>query len=67
MSNENFNANVMELLSNPAEAKRQVGEFAKTVEGSPKQKVEDLIASGQMSQGQYNMLSKFASMLMKFM
>lgn len=58
---------MMELLSNPNEAKRQIDEFAKGIQGDPKAQVEQLISSGRMSQGQYNMLSKFANLLMKFM
>ena len=58
---------ILELLNNPNEARRQINEFAKGVQGDPKAQVEQLISSGQMSQGQYNMLSKFASLFMKFM
>ena len=58
---------MMELLNNPNEAKRQINDFASTIQGDPKQQVEQLLASGRMSQGQYNMLSKFANLFMKFM
>ena len=58
---------IMELLNNPNEAKRQINDFASTIQGDPKQQVEQLLASGRMSQGQYNMLSKFANLFMKFM
>lgn len=60
-------AKIMELLNNPNEAKRQINDFAGTIQGDPKQQVEQLLASGRMSQGQYNMLSKFANLFMKFM
>lgn len=60
-------AKIMDLLNNPNDAKRQINDFASTIQGDPKQQVEQLLASGQMSQGQYNMLSKFANMFMKFL
>lgn len=60
-------AQILELLNNPNEAKRQINDFAKGIQGDPKAQVEQLISSGRMSQGQYNMLSKFASLFMKFM
>lgn len=55
----------MELLNNPSDTKRQIDEFSRSIEGSPKAQVEQLISSGKMSQDQYNMLSKFANMLMR--
>lgn len=60
-------AKIMDLLNNPNDAKRQINDFASTIQGDPKQQVEQLLASGRMSQGQYNMLSKFANMFMKFL
>ena len=67
--NDDMSARVMDLLNNPSEAKRQVNEFAQNnLQGvNPEQRVRELVNSGRMTQGQYNMLSKFASMLMKFM
>ena len=66
-NNDGFSNKVMELLSNPGEAKKQLNDFAGTVQGNPKAQVEELIQSGKMSQSQYNLLSKFASMFMKFL
>lgn len=60
-----ISSKVMELLNNPSDTKRQIDEFSKSIEGNPKAQVEQLISSGKMSQGQYNMLSKFANMLMR--
>ena len=60
-------AKIMDLLNNPNDAKRQINDFASTIQGDPKQQVEQLLASGRMSQGQYNMLSKFANMFMRFL
>lgn len=59
-----ISSKVMELLNNPSDTKRQIDEFSRSIEGNPKAQVEQLISSGKMSQGQYNMLSKFANMLM---
>ena len=66
MNNE-FSMKVMELLSNPSEAKKQINEFANQIEGSPKAQVEKMLASGQVSQGDYNMVSGFARLFMKFL
>lgn len=60
-----MSSKVMELLNNPSDTKRQIDEFSKSIEGNPKAQVEQLISSGKMSQGQYNMLSKFANVLMR--
>lgn len=60
-----ISSKVMELLNNPSDTKRQIDEFSRSIEGNPKAQVEQLISSGKMSQGQYNMLSKFANMLMR--
>lgn len=64
-----INAQVMELLNNPSEARRQINDFAQNnLQGlDPEQQVKNLVNSGQMSQSQYNMLSKMAGMFMKFM
>lgn len=60
-----ISSKVMELLNNPSDTKRQIDEFSRSIEGNPKAQVEQLISSGKMSQGQYNMLSKFANVLMR--
>ena len=56
---------VMNLLNNPSDTRNQINEFSKTIQGSPKAQVDQLISNGQMSQGTYNMLSKFTNILMK--
>ena len=66
MNGGNDMSQFMDLLSNPTDTRNQIDEFAKTIKGSPKAQVEQLISSGKMSQGQYNMLSKVANLLMKF-
>lgn len=58
---------ILDLLSNPQEAKRQVNDFARNFQGNPEEKVRELLNSGKMTQEQYNQLSKYANMLMKFM
>lgn len=67
MMNQDPSSKIFELLNNPNEAKRQINDFAGSIQGDPKARVEQLISSGQMSQGQYNMFSKLASMFMKFL
>lgn len=53
-----MNDQILELLNNPQEAKRQVNQFAQNnLNGiDPQQKVQELLNSGQMSQDQYNKL-----------
>lgn len=67
--NGDISPQVMELLNNPNEAKRQINQFAQdNLQGiNPEEQVKQLVNSGKMTQGQYNMLSKFAGMFMKFM
>lgn len=60
-----MSSTVMELLNNPSDTKRQIDEFSKTIQGNPKAQVEQLISSGKMSQGQYNMLSNFANLIVR--
>jgi len=55
----------MELLNNPSDTKRQIDEFSKTIQGSPKAMVEQKLASGEISQSQYNMVSKFANLILR--
>lgn len=40
----------------------QFNQFKSTFQGDPKQKVQDLLNSGQMSQEQFNQLSSMAQM-----
>lgn len=56
---------VMNLINNPSDTRNQINDFSKTIQGSPKAQVDQLISNGQMSQGTYNILSKFANILMK--
>lgn len=41
---------------------QQFSEFASTFQGDPKQKVMELLNSGQMSQQQFNQLSQMAKL-----
>lgn len=63
------NVNLMDLLANPADTRNQINQFSRdNLQGiNPEQKVRELVESGQMSQVQYNMLSKMATALMKIM
>lgn len=45
----------------------QVQEFAKTIQGNPKQMVEQLLASGQLSQKDFNKYSQIAQQILPFM
>lgn len=57
----------MSLFANPKDTKNKIDDFAKNLTCDPKQKVEELVNSGQMNQSQYNMLSNIAGMLIKQM
>lgn len=65
MANELFNKfgnqnNFMNIANS-------VKEFAKTIQGDPKSMVEQLLASGQMSQAQFNQYSQMAQQILPFM
>ncbi len=50
-------ANPMQVIIN------QFNDFKRTVTGNPKQMVESLLQSGQMSQAQFNQLSQMANQM----
>ncbi len=45
----------------------QIKQFGQTIKGDPKQMVEQLLASGQMSQQELNKYSQMAQQIMPFM
>ena len=45
----------------------QINEFSKTIQGNPKDIVQNLLNSGQMSQEQFNALSQQAQQIMQVM
>jgi len=45
---------------------RQFNQFRSTFQGDPKQKVQELLNSGQMSQEQFNQLSNMAQQFRSF-
>lgn len=45
----------------------QFNEFRNNFQGDPRQKVQELLNSGQMSQGQYSQLQQMAQQFMGFM
>lgn len=45
----------------------QIKEFSKTIQGNPKQMVEQLLNSGQMSQQEFNRYTQMAQQIMPFM
>lgn len=54
--------------TNPfAEIIKQAQEFKKTFQGSPKEEVQKLLNSGQMSQQQFNQLSQVAQQVVQAM
>ena len=47
-------------FQNMANMIQQFNQFRQTFQGDPKQKVQELLNSGQMSQAQFNQLSQLA-------
>lgn len=45
----------------------QIKQFGQTIKGDPKQMVEQLLASGQMSQSEFNKYTQMAQQIMPFM
>lgn len=45
----------------------QIKEFGKSIQGNPKQLVEQLLNSGQMSQQEFNKYTQMAQQIMPFM
>lgn len=45
----------------------QIKQFRQTIKGDPKQMVEQLLASGQMSQQEFNRYTQMAQQIMPFM
>lgn len=45
----------------------QIRQFGQAIKGDPKQMVEQLLASGQMSQQEFNQYTQMAQQIMPFM
>ena len=50
------------FLNNPMQMIQQFNQFKQTFQGDPRQQVQNLLDSGQMSQEQFNQLSSMAQM-----
>ena len=44
---------------------QRLNQFSQTIQGDPKQQVQQLLNSGRMSQQQYNQLSQIATQIQK--
>ena len=49
------------------EAIDAINSYARQIPGNPQQMVQQLMNSGQMSQGMYNLLNGFAQNIMRFL
>lgn len=71
MSNPFFNAmggaNLPGPIGNMMNMVQQFNEFRQTFQGDPKQKVQELLNSGQMSQSQFNELQGMARQFQQMM
>jgi hypothetical protein len=56
----NQNNNMSDLIN-------QIMDFRKNFTGNPKEEVEKLLSSGQMSQQQFNQLSQIANQILPFL
>lgn len=54
-------------MQNPMMMIQQFNKFASEFRGDPKQKVEELMRSGQMSQAQFNNLQQMATQFQQMM
>lgn len=68
MSNPLFNVLGNNNVINPfADIIKQAQELQKTFKGNPREEVQKLLNSGQMSQETFNQLSQQAQQIMQFM
>ena len=70
MPNPVFNAlgsNMPGPFGNMAQVMQRFQQFASTFRGDPKQKVQELLNSGQMSQQQFNQLQQMANQFRQMM
>lgn len=67
MMNPFMNGFLQGPFSNMAYIINQYNQFKSTFQGDPKQQVQDLLNSGQMSQEQFNQLSNMAQMFQTFL
>lgn len=67
-----FNNNQPQLnnqgpFSNPLQVMQQFNQFKANFQGDPKQKVQEMLNSGQMTQEQFNQLSTMAQTFRQFL
>lgn len=54
-------------MNNPMQMIQQFNQFRQQFQGDPKQQVQNLLNSGQMSQAQFNQLQQQATQFMQMM
>lgn len=57
--------NVSNQFGNIPNFVQRLNQFSQTLQGDPKQQVQQLLNSGRMSQQQYNQLSQMATQIQK--
>ena len=73
MANSLFNSignqpnNLPGPFGNIQELMGKLNQFQQSFQGDPKQQVQQLLNSGQMTQGQYNQLSQMATQIQKML
>lgn len=67
LGGNNMGANMPVPLNNVSNIMNAFQNFRKNFTGNPKQKVQELLNSGEMSQDQYNQLQNMAKQFMKIM
>lgn len=63
----NNNNQNLGMLGNFQNLMQRFNQFKSTFQGNPKQQVQQLLNSGQMSQSQFNQLQNLASQMQKLM
>lgn len=59
------NSNMLSPFGNMPNFVQRLNQFSQTLQGDPKQQVQQLLNSGRMSQQQYNQLSQMATQIQK--
>ena len=72
MANQLFNmlgknSNLPAPFSNMQDMMGKLNQFKQSLQGDPKQQVQQLLNSGKMSQTQYNQLSQMATQIQKML
>lgn len=66
-NNKSRTANTQAPFNNPMQVLQEFNNFKTQFQGDPKQKVQEMLNNGQMSQEQFNQLSMMANTFRQFL